>query len=285
MSPYYRYQPTGARFGSTITPAVKVLLIINVAVYVVQLLTKGSYYLIASGNGVVPIPVMTFYFGLNPSLVLGSGYAWQLVTYMFLHSPYSLWHIIFNMLMLWMFGSELEAIWGQRKFLQYYFFTGIGAGLCSLIFYHTWTLGASGAIFGLFLAYGMIYPDRILLLFGIFPIKAKNAVILFGFLALFFGLGGRDNVAHFAHLGGLLFGYIYMKDFGKVQSLLNLKFEFSWKPTGRRGGRVEEEDGEIEFSMLDVNRILDKISQEGMKSLTSREKRILEKARDRMGEL
>ncbi len=83
----------------------------------------------------------------------------------------------------------------------------------------------------------------------------------------------------------LLFGYIYMKDFGKIQSLLDLRFEFSWKPGGRRGGRVEPKDEEIEFSMLAVNRILKKISREGTKSLTDREKRILEKARDRMGEL
>ena len=269
MSPYYRYQPTGVRFGPTTTPTVRTLIIINVAVFVLQLLLPG----------------ITIYLGLYPPFVLRYFMVWQLATYLFLHG--GLWHILLNMLMLWMFGSELEGVWGRRKFLTYYFFTGIGAGICSLFFYNTFVIGASGAIFGLLLAYGMVFPDRILLIFGIFPMRARNAVVLFGFVAFFSAVGGvRDNIAHFAHLGGLLFGYVYMKNYGNIQSLLNLRFEFSWRRSGRKGSGGEAAGAaEPDFSMLDVNRILDKISREGIGSLTGREKRILEKARDRMGEL
>ncbi len=262
----YSYQSYKVRFGPATTPTVKVLIIINVVVFVLQLL----------------VPQITLFLGLYPPFVFHYFMVWQLVTYMFLHG--GLWHILINMLMLWMFGSELEAIWGSRKFLNYYFFTGIGAGLCSLFFYNTPVIGASGAIFALLLAYGMIYPDRILLIFGIFPMKARHAVILFGFIAFLSAVGGaRGNIAHFAHLGGLLFGYIYMKNFGDVQSWLNLKIEFGRKPKGRRENYIKEK--EIEFSMLDVNRILDKISRDGIKSLTRRERRILEKAKDRIDEL
>lgn len=267
MSPY-TYQPNRVRLGPTITPAVKLLIIINVTAFILEFVFPG----------------LIVYFGLYPPFVFKRFFIWQLVTYMFLHSTSGLWHILFNMLMLWMFGSELEAVWGRKRFLTYYFFTGIGAGLCSLIFYNTFVIGASGAIFGLLLAYGMIYPDRILLIFGIFPMKARHAVILFGFITFLSAVGGaRDNVAHFAHLGGLLFGYIYMKNFGNVQSWLNLEIEFSRKPKGRKKQRSEEE--KIEFSMLDVNMILDKISREGIKSLTSREKKILDQAKNRIDEL
>ena len=203
---------------------------------------------------------------------------------MFLHNPLQIYHILINMLMLWMFGSELEALWGRRKFLTYYFFTGIGAGICSLFLYKSLVIGASGAVLGILLAYGMTYPNRILLIFGIFPMKAKHTVILLGFIDfLAAASGSHDNIAHFAHLGGLLFGYIYMKNFGNVQSWLNLEIEFSRKPKGRKKRRSEEK--KIEFSMLDVNRILDKISREGIKSLTGKEKKILDQAKDRIDEL
>ena len=148
----------------------------------------------------------------------GSGYfnIYQLVTYMFTHLNFS--HIFFNMFALYMFGGVLENYWGPKRYLTYYMITGIGAGLVQLlvlylngIFEPVPTIGASGAIFGLLLAFGMLFPDTPLYLFFVpIPIKAKYFVIGYGLIEFFFGISNRsgDNVAHFAHLGGMLFGII-----------------------------------------------------------------------------
>jgi len=138
------------------------------------------------------------------------GQIWQFVTYMFLHGgPF---HLIINMLILWMFGSELEYLWGTRRFVKYYFFTGVGAGIVTVLTSASPTLGASGAVFGMLLAYGLTFPDRPVLLYFLFPIKAKYFVIILGLIDLFAALSGsNDNVAHTAHLGGLLFGWVYLK--------------------------------------------------------------------------
>lgn len=160
-------------------------------------------------------------FGLIPGSVVGSFQIWQLVTYMFLHDPYGIWHILFNMLTLWMFGRDLEQEWGRREFLRYYVLCGVGAGVCVILAsamfgnMHTRTIGASGAIYGLLLAYGVMFPDRILLFSFLFPIKAKYFVMIIGAIAFFYtsvGSGG-DGVSHVAHLGGMVFGYVYLKGF------------------------------------------------------------------------
>ncbi len=151
---------------------------------------------------------------------------------MFLHG--SLWHIAFNMLALWMFGSQLEFVWGARRFIQYYFFTGIGAGITNAILQpHSSTpiIGASGAIYGLLLAYGMFFPNRQILIYFLFPMKAKHFVILFGAIELLSSmplLGNlSDGVAHLAHLGGLLFGFLYLK-----------RIPWRWFGRRRRKGNV-----------------------------------------------
>jgi membrane associated rhomboid family serine protease len=142
------------------------------------------------------------------------GHLWQVVSYMFLHGNF--FHLAFNMLALWMFGSELEYLWGPRRFLTYYFFTGIGAGLTNAVFEPNSMLpivGASGAIYGLLLAFGMFFPNRPILIWFLFPMPAKYFVILFGAIEFFASLSpGRDGVAHLAHLGGLLFGFLYLKN-------------------------------------------------------------------------
>lgn len=149
---------------------------------------------------------------------LGSGRfeIWQLVSYMFLHA--GLGHIFFNLFALWMFGQAIENFWGTRRFTIYYFLTGIGAALL-----HMWvgpggvpTLGASGAVYGILLAFGMMFPDRpIMLLFPPIPIKAKYFVAGFGAIELISGLTrSNSGVAHFAHLGGMLIGFILIKYWG-----------------------------------------------------------------------
>ncbi|MDM7913927.1 MAG: rhomboid family intramembrane serine protease [Candidatus Eisenbacteria bacterium] len=202
MSRRYDYGGGGFSFGGSLSTVVKLLIAWNVIFFFVQLL---------SGRFVRGLDEwIIFYLGLTPGLVL-HGYVWQLVTYMFLHG--GLFHILFNMLALWMFGSELEYLWGSRRFLQYYFFTGIGAGITNVLMQpHSLvpTIGASGAIYGLLLAFGMFFPDRQILLYFLFPIRAKYFVILFGAIE-FLSLFARDGIAHFAHLGGLLFGFLFIK--------------------------------------------------------------------------
>lgn len=140
----------------------------------------------------------------------------QVITYMFMHANIS--HIIFNMFAVFMFGSVLEHFWGVKKFLFYYFFTGIGAAIAQqLVWYLSGnfggvTVGASGAVFGLLLAYGMMFPNEKIYLYFAIPIKAKYFIVIYGLIELFMGVANfsGDNVAHFAHLGGLVFGLILM---------------------------------------------------------------------------
>ena len=203
----YGYQPRRNEFflGSSLSSAVKMLLAWNVILFLVQ-------QLVGAPPG--ELSWMEAYLGLRPYWVW-HGWIWQLVTYMFLHGGWL--HILFNMLALWMFGSELEYLWGTRRFVKYYFFTGIGAGITTAVVTpHAFnpTIGASGAIYGLLLAYGVIYPNRHILLYFLFHIRAKYFVILFGLIELFAGFtASHTGIAHFAHLGGLFFGWIYLKGF------------------------------------------------------------------------
>jgi membrane associated rhomboid family serine protease len=152
---------------------------------------------------------------LAPAAVVFHFAIWQLVTYLFIHG--GLMHLLFNMLSLWMFGSTLEQTWGTRRFLKYYFICGIGAGICdvavnaALGHWGTRTIGASGAIYGLLLAFGVLYPNQTVLMNFLFPIKAKYLVMIYGAIALFSALGENSGVSSIAHLGGMLFGYLYLK--------------------------------------------------------------------------
>jgi len=189
-------------FGGPVTRTVKFLIIINIAIYVLQVLLHlmGSNFL-------------DFYFGLIPVRVTQDLMLWQFVTYMFLHGgPF---HILFNMLTLFMFGNELERYWGTRRFVNYYFITGIGAGLCSwVVAMHRWEIiiGASGAIYGLLLAYGVTYPNRIVYVNFLLPIKVKWLVLIMGAMAFLSSISGSEpGVASIAHLGGMVIGYVVLK--------------------------------------------------------------------------
>jgi membrane associated rhomboid family serine protease len=187
---------------SIFPPAVKHLLIINVLVFVAL-------------NTPIIGPLLFEYGALWP-LDSGRFDVWQLVSYMFLHA--NLGHIFFNLFALWMFGQAIERYWGTQRFAVYYFLTGIGAALL-----HMWvggpgapTLGASGAVYGILLAFGMMFPDRmIMLLIPPIPIKAKYFVAAFGVIELVSGLTrANSGVAHFAHLGGMIVGFILIKYWG-----------------------------------------------------------------------
>ena len=158
-----------------------------------------------------------YYFGLRSDLVIHNLFVWQPVTYLFLHGGW--FHIIFNMFALWMFGSDLESTWGGRKFLFFYFLTGIGAGIFDLTLSALFssatpfpTIGCSGAIYGLLLAYGMLFPERIIYLYMVIPIKAKWFVVIMGAIEFVSSFGGPGSgISHVAHLGGMLFGYLYLR--------------------------------------------------------------------------
>lgn len=175
---------------------VKNLLIINLIVFLATMvLEKYGYY------------VITNMLALNP---IGSGRfrIWQLVTYMFMHANFE--HIFFNMFALWMFGYVIENYWGSRRFLFYYLVCGVGAGLCNLLV-PGWsiTVGASGAVYGILLAFGMMFPEERIYLYFLVPIKAKWFVIGYAAIELFAGVTGTAaGVAHFAHLGGMIFGFL-----------------------------------------------------------------------------
>jgi len=192
---------------SVFPPVIKNLLIINGLAF---LLTKQLF-----GAGWTPIgSTLAPYLVLNP---LGEGFMpWQLVTYMFLHAD--LGHIFFNLFALWIFGQAIENLWGSKRFLMYYLLTGIGAAVIHMFLggYFTYTLGASGAVFGILLAFGMMFPDKyIVLLIPPIPVKAKYFVTFYGLFELFNGLAmPNSGIAHFAHLGGLVVGFALIKYWG-----------------------------------------------------------------------
>jgi len=192
-------------FGGPATRTVKTLIIANVAVYLLQI---AIHLLMGMGDN-----RFDGFLGLVPNTVTHNYSVWQFVTYMFLHV--SVFHLFFNMLTLFMFGNELARKWGTPRFLRYYFITGIGAGICSwlvAINSGSTVIGASGAVYGLLLAYGVMYPNRIVYLNFLFPIKVKWLVILMGGVAFLSSITGADSgIAHIAHLGGMLVGYLYLK--------------------------------------------------------------------------
>jgi membrane associated rhomboid family serine protease len=219
-----RYAPRPAAvhysFGpGPITPAVKWLIIANVAMFLATLIYE---------------PIIGF-LGLTPKIVVERFWIWQLATYLFLHGGPV--HILFNMLGIWMFGVELERLWGTRQFLKYYAITGVGAGLTVLAVglvlgassetYRFPTIGASGALYGLLVAFAYYYPDRPLLMFFLFPIPAKYFVMIVGAMA--FLSAPQSRVSEAAHLGGLVIGYLYLRA-GRGGLSAELKYRYlKWK--------------------------------------------------------
>ncbi|MGH9386179.1 MAG: rhomboid family intramembrane serine protease [Vicinamibacterales bacterium] len=227
------------------TPAVKMLIGINVAMFVLNII----------------VPDMTLRLGLVPGVVLRDLALWQPVTYMFLHDTGGLGHLLINMIALWMFGTDLERTWGTRFFVKYYFVCGVGAAVTTMMLsilpisiadsmYYTVTVGASGAIYGLLLAYGLYFPNRPIFLYFIFPIPAKYFVMIVGAIAFLSSLGGPGGgVAHSAHLGGLVVGYLYLKGL-RARPFDGLKYWWlRWRMSRARnrfdvysGGRSDDDD-------------------------------------------
>jgi membrane associated rhomboid family serine protease len=223
MPRYPGYAGVTYQFGpGPITPAVKFIIWANVAMFLLMFFLPGS-------DRIVDV------LALRPQDVFERGWLWQPVTYMFLHGD--LFHILFNLLGIWMFGVELERMWGTQYFSKLYAISGLGAAATMLILgwfseplYRTATIGASGAFYGLLLAYGMVFAHRPILLFFLFPVPARYAVMIFGAIA-FLGStsGARSGTAHAAHLGGLVTAYIFLKG-GRGGLSAEIKYRYvKWK--------------------------------------------------------
>ena len=230
---------------------VTLLILINVIVFVLQQ---------AIGD------IMFYYFSLIPSFITKKYFIWQLFTHMFMHG--NLLHLFFNMFSLFLFGSPLEQLWGPKKFLSYYIVSGLGGGLLHyLININSMipSIGASGAVYGVLLAYGITFPETILYLNFFFPIKAKYAVLIFGVMELFFGVTNtRSGIAHFAHLGGLITGYLYLRFERSIfKGISRVKTSKVYKS-------FEEMDYQRKKEKLDI--LLDKISKDGYQNLNENEK-------------
>ncbi|MDH5760431.1 MAG: rhomboid family intramembrane serine protease [Gemmatimonadota bacterium] len=263
------YAPRGFGFGHTLTPMVKRLLIANVVVF---------FLTVVFGQG-----VMQEWFAFRPTRVFVQ--PWGVVTYMFLHANFG--HLFWNMLGVFFFGPPLEANWGSREFLKYYLICGIGGVALSYVFLPAAVVGASAAMYGLLLAFALNWPNAPIYIWGIFPIQAKWIVGGLFLMSLGNALGDKTSaIAHFAHLGGFVTGFLYLKS--------------DWRPAAamrraRRAARrmvivpsqrseVKEAEGppeparrQGEGALYDaVDRVLDKISAEGMSSLTPDELRLLD---------
>ncbi|MFZ4619293.1 MAG: rhomboid family intramembrane serine protease [Bacteroidota bacterium] len=271
-------------------PVIKGLLIANGAVFL-GMMFFGSFHI---GD----FSFEHFFFESFALWPLGSGFGfWQLFTYMFMHASFT--HILFNMLALWMFGMELEHVWGSRKFFIYYLLCGFGGGLANLIVAPMFTsvgptVGASGAVYGILLAFGMMFPERPIYVYFLLPIKAKYFVVMYMAFEIF-SVGSMDGVAHFAHLGGALVGFLYlMADGYKFNNTFNAPSQpsiftrmsnfGSSQPQEPRYSDVSEAKifditehnrKEAEKAQAQIDQILDKISRNGYQSLTEEEKKIL----------
>ena len=255
----YQFQSNPGEFSyrpNLFTNAIKILVSVNFGIFVLQTISNAEALF---------FPL----FGLVPKMVWSELMIWQPITYLFFHG--GIWHVLINMFVLWMFGSELERIWGKPRFLKFYFMTGIGSGLITMLFSlqsMTPIVGASGAVYGVLLAYGLTYPNRKIYLYGIIPIKSIWFVIGIGFIAFMSSFNNLSQISHITHLSGMLIGY------------LMLRRPFQWRPfwfSIRKKTleyqvlQKEKKLSHIQKIEHDVDMILDKINREGFDKLSKKE--------------
>ena len=262
-----QYSPTGFKVLPTI---VKHLLIINVLMYF-------AYYVLLK-QGIINL---NYYLGIW-SLSTGLFRIWQPLTYMFMHGSFD--HLFFNMFSLWMFGSALENFWGSKRFLFYYLVCGIGAGLLNMLVpgAHV-SVGASGAVYALLLAFGMMWPNNYIYLYFLVPIRTKWFIIGMIVIELFEGIfRSTDGIAHFAHLGGMLIGFLiilYWKRHGGMTGDFSLKNRKKYTRYEEVYDKVPRSDEEYNYQKAqkerDIDAILDKVAKSGYESLSKEEKDFL----------
>lgn len=261
----YQFQSNPGQLSykpSLFTDAIKTLISVNFAIFILQSISSSEVMFFSN-------------FGLVPKLVWSQLKIWQPFTYMFFHGD--IWHVLINMFVLWMFGSELERAWGKKNFLRFYFITGVGSGLGTMLFGLQSIIpivGASGAIYGVLLAYGVMFPNRTVYLYGIIPVKSIWFVIGIGVIAFFSSFNNFTNISHLTHLFGMIIGYVYLK---RPVHFKSLWFSIFKKVLEYR---IQNQEQEISRSVeieRDLNSILDKINREGFKSLTQEEEKRLYK--------
>ena len=260
-----RYQYTSRGYINNVKniphSGVNILILVNIIVFLLlELIIIGNYDIYRS---------LFYNFSLIPDDVYGNMHVWQCFTYLFLHG--GIIHLLFNMLGLWFLGSELENLWGKKTFLEYYFITGIVAGVLTvtynILFANAFIpiIGASGAIYGLLIAYGIIFPNRIIYIYGIFPVKVKNAVIVMGVIALFYSITlEKSGISHITHLSGMISGIIYL---------------WAWKNKKKsvKTMNIHRSETQEKTTKQTINEILDKINELGWESLTEEERQFLKK--------
>lgn len=311
MSDYYR--PSGFGGFSFFPPVIKNLLIINGVVFLIQMLGEK----IATASGLTLSNILTKYFALIPiggyaagsigsQVIEWSFYPWQLITYQFMHGSFS--HILFNMFSLWMFGIEIENYWGSKKFLYFYLTCGVVAGLCHLFISPLLggiaapTIGASGAIYGVLVAFALLFPNRLIFLYFFIPVKAKYLITFMIVMEFMLVDSANSGIAHLAHLGGALAGLVFIlldkSTNSEIKNIFNRSSYRTKTPfnpfagvTDRfKRGKVEDakfidiDEGKVEkeISQEDIDAILDKISKSGYQNLTDNEKKILFEASKKM---
>ena len=269
----YQYTSTGYKQGYrrpsiSMPSGVKCLLITNIVIFILMALSGEKSFLFRS-------------FGLVPILVWQKFKFWQLFTYLFIHGDWL--HILLNMFMLWVCGQDLETQWGRNSFFLFYFVCGIGSGFITVLFdinSITPIVGASGAIYGLLVAYGFTYPNRILLLYGLFPIRAKYVVLGFGIIAFLASLSANlSNISHVTHLSGMIIGFIFICFSPYWNGIKIWYLRLRLKNTKQK---ITNINGETEQMKQRVDEILDKLNDSGWESLTDQEEKYLTQASEKL---
>lgn len=263
----YSYKPR------LFTDAIKIIVSVNFAIYILQSFSGKE-------------DVFFRLFGLVPSSFISSLMLWQPFTYMFFHAPFytsvGISHILLNMLGLWVFGRELEEAWGKNNFLRYYFITGIGSGLITFLFNMNSddpVIGASGAVYGILLAYGVSYPNRMLYIWGLIPVRSMWLVIIMGAIAFFGLLGNTDGISHVTHISGMIIGYILLK---KKWRWRDIWFALRKKAIEFQVQRYEQKSVKKRMLQKDIDMLLDKIQKVGFSGLSDKEQSKLYEASKRM---
>ena len=262
----YQFQSNPGEFSykpALFTSAIKTLVSINFLIFLLQSIAKSESLF---------FPL----FGLVPKFVWSDLMLWQPATYIFFHG--SIWHVLINMFVLWMFGTELERLWGKKHFVKFYFYTGIGSGLVTLLFNYesiTPVVGASGSVYGVLLAYGLTYPNRKVYLYGIIPIKSLWFVIGIGFIAFVSSFNNVSQVSHITHLAGMAIAYILIKKPIHLNEIVfRLRKRFLEYQAYQKEKKITKEF-QVEKN---INRILDKINKEGFERLSDEEQEDLYKS-------
>ena len=261
----YQFQSNPGEFSykpALFTSAIKILVSINFLIFLLQSVSKseGLFF---------PL------FGLVPKLVWSELMIWQPITYIFFHG--GIWHVLINMFVLWMFGSELERLWGKSHFLRFYFYTGIGSGLITLLFNYQSTtpiVGASGSVYGVLLAYGLTYPNRRVYLYGLIPIKSLWFVIGIGLIAFISSFNNVSQVSHITHISGMFIAYMLIK---KPIYLDEIIFKIRKRILEYQVYNKEKKVTQHRQLEKEINRILDKINSQGFDKLSEEEQHQLYK--------